>query len=68
MKKSMFIQTNSRVVELMPSNEAFKELNQNYVDIFNVPTLATNEEIKIIMHFYKKKIHRDPNLQEDIFI
>jgi hypothetical protein len=68
MKKSMFIQTNSRVVKLMPSNEAFKELNQNYVDIFNVPTLATNEEIKIIMHFYKKKIHRDPNLQEDIFI
>jgi hypothetical protein len=52
----------------MTSNEAFKELNKNYLDILNGPTLATSEEIKIIMHFYKKKIHRDPNLQEDIFI
>jgi hypothetical protein len=52
----------------MTSNEAFKELNKIYVDIFNGATLTTNEEINIIMHFYKKKIHRDPNLQEDIFI
>jgi len=64
MKKLMFIQTNSKLVELMTSNEAFKELNKNYVDILNAPTLATSEEIKILMHFYRRKFIETPTYKK----